>query len=77
MSARLSDDELLRRRERLFNGLTLFFGAAVLPTAFCAGGYLFLVGEVWAARRCSAIADECRDARQLLGGQAEDCQAST
>ena len=70
-AAEISDDELLRRRERFFNGLTLFFGAAVLPSAFICGsfggwGQLCFWGEIWIARRCSVVANQCRDAREIL-----------
>ncbi len=72
VSSKVSDDELLRRRERLFNGLTIFFGMAVLPSFFLAGQFgiigwwLCLATEVFAARHYSKEADECRDARQIL-----------
>jgi hypothetical protein len=69
------DDELLRRRERWFNGWAMFFGMAVLPSYFWAGQFgiigwwLCLAAEVLAARHYSKEADECRDARQALKGQ--------
>jgi hypothetical protein len=71
-SAGFSDDELLRRRERLFNGITIFLALAILPTWFFGGGplglgvFLVIGGEIVAARHCSHLGNECRDARAFL-----------
>ena|SRR6478672_8026614 len=72
-----SDDELLRRREQLFNGITLFLGVAIMPSIFFASGlgYFVLVGEVLAARKCSVIANRCRDSRQILRSQLQQTSA--
>jgi len=71
-AARLSDDELLRRRERLFNGLAMFFAFAILPSWFF-GGLLgvygqsgVIVGEIFAARHFSDLGNRCRDGREIL-----------
>ena len=70
------DDELMRRRVRLYNGFTM----ALAIGAFAGVTFVFpnlLGAEVWTvylggalcvltAWRCGALADECREVRQLL-----------
>lgn len=71
-STKLSDDELLRRHERVFNGFTMFFALAILPTWFCGGPlgsigiFLAIAGEIFIARRLSDLGNQCRDAREVL-----------
>ena len=70
----VSDAELMNRRERLFNGLTMAFALIALVSFFWVGilgwgvwgWYVCVVGAVVAARQCSAHADRCRKARQIL-----------
>lgn len=83
VSARLSDDELLRRRERWHNGLAMFFAFAllvgyfVLPTLWSRIGEHIAIYGTWAtlaafllaARQHSARANRCRDVRQFLKNQ--------
>ena len=78
-AAKLSDDELLRRHERLFNGFTMFFALAILPTWFFGGGplgtlgvFLAIAGEVLIARHLSGLGNQCRDAREVLMNQAHE-----
>lgn len=69
-----SDLEFLRRNERFFNGLTMTFGLVVLVSAFAAGlfgwgiwgWYISVFGAAFIARWCSAHADRCGEARELL-----------
>ena len=78
----LSDDELLCRHERVFNGMTMILAIAclvgyfVLPTLWGHfGGYASTYGTLGtlvvcflSARKCSVTANRCRDARKLLNG---------
>jgi hypothetical protein len=69
----LADDELMRRRERLLNGLTMFLALTTLVGYFVflgvfgtfAGGCI-LFACIVLGRQCSEEADECRDVRELL-----------
>ena len=68
-----SDTDLLRRRERLFNGLTMFFGTT-FPLVWIVGGtFADALGSysavfIWIClcRQCSARADRCRDVREFF-----------
>jgi len=70
----VSDTELLRKRERLFSGLTMGFAIACMPVAIFGGVFhlggigqlLLVIGLVVAARQCSTRANNCRDARYFL-----------
>jgi hypothetical protein len=74
IAARVSDDELMRRRERLLNRFTMFFALFALASSFLAGlfglgtwgCFICVAGAFVAARQCTKEADHCRDARQLL-----------
>ena len=83
----VSDADLLRRRERLLNGLTMFFALLALVSLFWAGllgwgvwgWYLSVVVAAFLARQCGAHANRCRDVREFLqrphdrlGGQARE-----
>ena len=69
-----SDKEMLRRRERLLNGATMFFAFLALGSLFWAGllgwgvwgWYVAVVGTGLLARQCSAHANRCRDVREFL-----------
>lgn len=80
-AGRLSNDELLRHREHLFNGLTMVLALAILPTWLFGGalgtvGVLLVIGgEVFAARHYSNMGNQCRDARELLEGQPHEPSA--
>ena len=83
VSAKLTDDELLRRRERWHNGLAMFFvfallvGYFVLPTLWSHigeqvaiyGTWGTLVGFIFAARQHSTLGNRCRDVREFLRSQ--------
>jgi len=78
---KLSDDALLRRHERLFNGFAMLFALATLPTWFF-GGPLGIVGvvlaiggEVVAARHCSGVGNQCRGVREILKSQLHESSA--
>jgi hypothetical protein len=76
----IGDAELLRRRERLLNGLTMALALFALAS-YCLSGFLgwgwygFVVcvaGAAILARQCSAHANRCRDVREFLGGLPAD-----
>ena len=81
-SPRLSDEALLRRRERLFNGFTMVLALATLPTWFFGGllgtlgMFLAIAGEVVAARYFSNLGNQCRDVRELLRSRFHESSAS-
>jgi hypothetical protein len=76
----LSDDKLLCRHERLFNGMTLTLALGclveyfVLPTLWGHFGDYAMIYGTWgtlvaffiSARQCSVTANRCRTARKLL-----------
>jgi len=70
--ARLSDDELLRQQERLFNGLTIVLGLAILPTWFFGGSlgtfgmFFAIAAEIIMARHYNRLGNQCREAREIL-----------
>ena len=84
-AGKLSDDGLLRRHERLFNGMTMIFaigcliGYFVLPMIWgqigeyvaIYGTWSTIVGFFIAARQCSVAANRCRAARRLLNSKYE------
>jgi hypothetical protein len=72
-ATRMADDELMRRRERLLNGLTVFLALATLVGWFVFlgvfgdfGGFCILFACIVLGRQCSEEADECRAVRELL-----------
>jgi len=83
VAAKLSDDELLRRRERLHNGLAMFFAIAVLVGYFVLpilwgqigeriaiyGTWGTLIAFIFAARQHSVTANHCREVREYLKSQ--------
>jgi hypothetical protein len=88
-AAGLSDDELLRSRERLHNGLSMFFAFAFLVGYFILGTLLSRFGDlialygtlctlivfVLAARRHILKARDCRDVREFLKSQLREPSA--
>jgi len=85
----LSDDEVLCRHERLFNGMTMILavgclvGYFILPTlwgqigehAAIYGTWGTLIGCIVCARQCSVTANRCRSARRLLNSQSHEPSA--
>jgi hypothetical protein len=85
----LSDDQLLCRHERLFNGITMtlaigcLVGYFVLPILYSQmgeyasiyGTWGTLVGFFIGARQCSVTANRCRAARKLLNSQLHEPSA--
>jgi hypothetical protein len=71
VAAKLSDDELLRRHERLFKGLAMVFAISIIPSWFVLGlrsTWLFLIfpGELLAAVHFNGLGNQCRDVREIL-----------
>ncbi len=83
-SRNLTDAELLRRREKLFNGLTMASALFALVSYFLSGllglgwyGFVvFVIGAGILARQCSARANLCRDVREFLAGLSADRRPS-
>ena len=85
----LSDDQLLCRHERLFNGMTLtlaigcLVGYFALPTLWGQFGDHAAIYGTWgtfvaffiSARQCSVTANRCRAARKLLNSQLHEPSA--
>jgi hypothetical protein len=69
-----SDTEMLRQRERILNGLAIFFALLALVSLFWAGVlgwgiwgyYLAVAGAALLARRCSVHANRCGVVREFL-----------
>jgi hypothetical protein len=71
VATKLSDDELLRRHERLFKGLAMFLAISIIPSWFVLGPlstwqFLIFPGELLAAIHFSDLGNQCRDVREIL-----------